>query len=35
MGSMFKVLAVSEPNLTSLAGLSDQEQVQGVEAEFP
>jgi SAM-dependent MidA family methyltransferase len=35
MGSMFKVLAVSEPNLTSLAGLSDQEQVQGVEAELP
>ncbi len=35
MGSMFKVLAVSEPNLTSLAGLSDQEQVQDVEAEFP
>jgi NADH dehydrogenase [ubiquinone] 1 alpha subcomplex assembly factor 7 len=35
MGSMFKVLAVSEPNLTSLAGLSDQEQVQDVEAELP
>jgi SAM-dependent MidA family methyltransferase len=35
MGSMFKVLAVSEPNLISLAGLGDQEQVQGVEAEFP
>jgi SAM-dependent MidA family methyltransferase len=26
MGSMFKVLAVSEPSLTSLAGFSDQEQ---------
>ena len=25
MGSMFKVLAVSEPNLTSLAGLSDEQ----------
>jgi hypothetical protein len=24
MGSMFKVLAVSEPNLTALAGFSDQ-----------
>jgi SAM-dependent MidA family methyltransferase len=35
MGSMFKVLAVSEPDLTSLAGLSEQEQVQGAEAELP
>jgi NADH dehydrogenase [ubiquinone] 1 alpha subcomplex assembly factor 7 len=26
MGSMFKVLAISEPNLTSLAGVSDYEQ---------
>jgi hypothetical protein len=26
MGSMFKVLAISEPNLTSLAGVSDCEQ---------
>ena len=25
MGSMFKVLAVSEPQLTALAGFSDQE----------
>ena len=25
MGSMFKVIAISEPNLTTLAGLSDQE----------
>jgi SAM-dependent MidA family methyltransferase len=33
MGSMFKVLAISEPNLTSLAGLSDQEP--GVRAETP
>ena len=24
MGSMFKVLAVSEPNLTSLAGFADE-----------
>ncbi len=35
MGSMFKVLAVSEPNLISLAGLSDQDHVQGAEAELP
>jgi NADH dehydrogenase [ubiquinone] 1 alpha subcomplex assembly factor 7 len=35
MGSMFKVLAVSEPSLTSLAGLSDQEQAQVVKAEPP
>jgi SAM-dependent MidA family methyltransferase len=33
MGSMFKVLAVSEPHLTSLAGLSDQEQA--AKAELP
>jgi SAM-dependent MidA family methyltransferase len=33
MGSMFKVLAISEPNLTSLAGLSDQ--AQDTEAETP
>jgi len=26
MGSMFKVLAVSEPNLTSLAGFADERQ---------
>jgi NADH dehydrogenase [ubiquinone] 1 alpha subcomplex assembly factor 7 len=26
MGSMFKVLAISEPNLTTLAGLSDEQQ---------
>ena len=26
MGSMFKVLAVSEPHLTMLAGFSDQEE---------
>ena len=25
MGSMFKVLAVSEPNLTSLAGFADEQ----------
>ena len=35
MGSMFKVLAVSQPNLTSLAGLGDQEQAQLVRAELP
>jgi NADH dehydrogenase [ubiquinone] 1 alpha subcomplex assembly factor 7 len=35
MGSMFKVLAVSEPGLTSLAGLSGQEQTQVVRDEFP
>jgi SAM-dependent MidA family methyltransferase len=29
MGSMFKVLGVSEPNLTSLAGLSDERQSEG------
>jgi hypothetical protein len=33
MGSMFKVLAITEPNLTSLAGLSDQEQ--NIKAETP
>jgi hypothetical protein len=26
MGSMFKVLAISEPHLTALAGFSDQEE---------
>jgi len=26
MGSMFKALAISEPNLTAIAGLSDQPQ---------
>jgi len=35
MGSMFKVLAVSQPSLTSLAGLGDQEQAQLVRAELP
>jgi NADH dehydrogenase [ubiquinone] 1 alpha subcomplex assembly factor 7 len=35
MGSMFKVLAVSEPGLTSLAGLSDQAEEQVVRAELP
>jgi NADH dehydrogenase [ubiquinone] 1 alpha subcomplex assembly factor 7 len=35
MGSMFKVLAVSEPGLTSLAGLSGQEQTQVVRDELP
>jgi len=35
MGSMFKVLAVSEPDLTSLAGLSGQEQTQVVRDELP
>jgi SAM-dependent MidA family methyltransferase len=35
MGSMFKVLAVSEPGLTSLAGLSGQEQAQVVRDELP
>jgi NADH dehydrogenase [ubiquinone] 1 alpha subcomplex assembly factor 7 len=35
MGSMFKVLAVSEPGLTSLAGLSGQERTQVVRDEFP
>ena len=35
MGSMFKVLAVSEPGLTSLAGLSGHEQTQGVRDELP
>jgi SAM-dependent MidA family methyltransferase len=35
MGSMFKVLAVSEPGLASLAGLSDQEHEQIVKAELP
>jgi NADH dehydrogenase [ubiquinone] 1 alpha subcomplex assembly factor 7 len=33
MGSMFKVVAISGPHLTSLAGLSDQED--GAEAEAP
>jgi SAM-dependent MidA family methyltransferase len=35
MGSMFKVLAVSEPGLTALAGLSGQEQAQVVRSELP
>jgi len=35
MGSMFKVLAVSEPGLTSLAGLSDQGHTQVVRDELP
>jgi NADH dehydrogenase [ubiquinone] 1 alpha subcomplex assembly factor 7 len=35
MGSMFKVLAVSEPQLTLLAGLSDQDQQQRIETELP
>jgi NADH dehydrogenase [ubiquinone] 1 alpha subcomplex assembly factor 7 len=35
MGSMFKVLAVSEPGLTSLAGLSGQEQTQVVRDQLP
>jgi SAM-dependent MidA family methyltransferase len=35
MGSMFKVLAISEPGLTSLAGLSGQEQTQVVRDELP
>jgi NADH dehydrogenase [ubiquinone] 1 alpha subcomplex assembly factor 7 len=33
MGSMFKVLAISEPNLTSLVGFSDEEQP--AQAEHP
>jgi len=33
MGSMFKVVAISEPNLTTLAGLSDHEPVD--KAELP
>jgi NADH dehydrogenase [ubiquinone] 1 alpha subcomplex assembly factor 7 len=35
MGSMFKVLAVSAPNLTSLAGLGDQAPEPGAKAELP
>jgi hypothetical protein len=31
MGSMFKVVAISEPNLTPLAGLSDHEPVDKTE----
>jgi NADH dehydrogenase [ubiquinone] 1 alpha subcomplex assembly factor 7 len=34
MGSMFKVLAISEPGLASLAGLNDQDQ-QSIGAELP
>ncbi len=34
-GSMFKVLVVSQPGLTSLAGLGDQEQAQLARAELP
>jgi len=33
MGSMFKVLAISEPGLTSLAGLSEGEPEQGAKVE--
>jgi NADH dehydrogenase [ubiquinone] 1 alpha subcomplex assembly factor 7 len=33
MGSMFKVLAVTEPNLTELAGLSDEPPAPGDETE--
>jgi hypothetical protein len=29
MGSMFKVLAIAEPHLTSLAGFSDEKQAAG------
>ena len=32
MGSMFKVIAVSDPNLTELVGLSDQERPGGIKA---
>ena len=35
MGSMFKVLAVSDPRLTSLVGLSDPEPQQGVKVVLP
>jgi len=35
MGSMFKVLGVSEPGLASLAGLSDQDEEQSVGAGLP
>jgi hypothetical protein len=31
MGSMFKVLAVTEPNLTSVAGFSDEPSAPGGE----
>jgi NADH dehydrogenase [ubiquinone] 1 alpha subcomplex assembly factor 7 len=31
MGSMFKVLAVTEPNLTSVAGLTDEQPESGTE----
>jgi hypothetical protein len=31
MGSMFKVLAVTEPNLAAVAGLSDEPQAAGDE----
>jgi hypothetical protein len=34
MGQMFKVLAISEPNLTMLAGLTD-EKPQDANAEVP
>jgi NADH dehydrogenase [ubiquinone] 1 alpha subcomplex assembly factor 7 len=33
MGQMFKVLAISEPNLTALAGFSDE--MQDAKAELP
>jgi SAM-dependent MidA family methyltransferase len=32
MGSMFKVVAISEPGLTTLAGLSDHEPVDGADS---
>jgi SAM-dependent MidA family methyltransferase len=32
MGSMFKVIAISDPNLTELVGLSDQEKPGGIKA---
>jgi len=35
MGSMFKVLAVSEPQPISAGGLGDQEQVQGRRGRVP
>jgi SAM-dependent MidA family methyltransferase len=33
MGSMFKVLAITEPNLTVVAGLSEEPQASGDETE--
>jgi hypothetical protein len=32
MGSMFKVLAITEPQLTSVAGISDQSADSGAES---